>query len=663
MVASTGPVPAEESPKDYDYSHPTLNCDMVMKGGITSGIVYPLAICEIAKTYRFRNVGGTSAGAIAAATAAAAELGRNAGGFARLAALPEWLGTKENLFHLFQPQKRTRRLYAILAASIKTGGGRLENVLKAAVWGFLPLTLAAMLPGLALLILLALSGSGLLLVWGIACALLLTLVGALISLGLQVWCEAKTAIPRNFFGLCSGAPGWKESRKALTPWLADQLDLLAGKAALSSDCPQTEPLTFGDLWGATAPAQGGDRAINLEMMTTNLTQGRGYRLPFDSPVWFFDEGEFAQLFPARVVQWMVEHPPNPPEDLNKRRGWELLCKLLEPRRPLPDAVHLPVIVAARLSLSFPLVISAIPLWSIDWSRRQNDTVWRLWKAWLSNQKDTWESIRDHPEAWHATPSQRPYAGRCWFSDGGITNNFPVHFFDAPIPRWPTFALNLRPFHPDYPETLNECENVWMPKCNQAGTAEWWVPITSLSGFVRSIFDTLQNWETNTQLHVPGYRDRVAHIELADKEGGMNLTMSWCLIKKLSERGRCAGEKLSRRFDTGDGTELTWDNHRWVRYRSTMELLEGVLRAFSRAYQNIPPVGQPYPELIARSRGVPPTSYEWRDQKQETFAADATMAIRDLGLHWDSSERSEPPGPSFTDGAPRPTPEIRIKPRI
>ena len=28
-------------PRTYDYSQPTLTCDVVMKGGITSGVVYP----------------------------------------------------------------------------------------------------------------------------------------------------------------------------------------------------------------------------------------------------------------------------------------------------------------------------------------------------------------------------------------------------------------------------------------------------------------------------------------------------------------------------------------------------------------------------------------------------------------------------------------------
>jgi hypothetical protein len=44
-------------------------CDLVMKGGITSGIVYPNAVLSLAREYRFKSIGGTSAGAIAAAVA------------------------------------------------------------------------------------------------------------------------------------------------------------------------------------------------------------------------------------------------------------------------------------------------------------------------------------------------------------------------------------------------------------------------------------------------------------------------------------------------------------------------------------------------------------------------------------------------------------------
>ena len=51
-------------------------CDIVMKGGITSGVVYPGVIDVLKDSYTFKSIGGTSAGAIAAATLAAAERAR-----------------------------------------------------------------------------------------------------------------------------------------------------------------------------------------------------------------------------------------------------------------------------------------------------------------------------------------------------------------------------------------------------------------------------------------------------------------------------------------------------------------------------------------------------------------------------------------------------------
>src|SRR6478609_2717303 len=74
---------ARERAKELrDASYPlrsdvTQECDLVMKGGITSGVVYPLAACELARTRKFVNIGGSSAGAIAACMVAAAECGRD----------------------------------------------------------------------------------------------------------------------------------------------------------------------------------------------------------------------------------------------------------------------------------------------------------------------------------------------------------------------------------------------------------------------------------------------------------------------------------------------------------------------------------------------------------------------------------------------------------
>jgi hypothetical protein len=39
---------------------PDKECDLVMKGGITSGVIYPAALRSLSDEYRFRNVGGAS---------------------------------------------------------------------------------------------------------------------------------------------------------------------------------------------------------------------------------------------------------------------------------------------------------------------------------------------------------------------------------------------------------------------------------------------------------------------------------------------------------------------------------------------------------------------------------------------------------------------------
>lgn len=82
-------------------------CDLVMKGGVTSGIVYPAIVLKLAKKYRFRSIGGTSAGAIAAAVTAAAEYGRDTGGFTKLKEISDQLSQENFLRNLFQPSEET----------------------------------------------------------------------------------------------------------------------------------------------------------------------------------------------------------------------------------------------------------------------------------------------------------------------------------------------------------------------------------------------------------------------------------------------------------------------------------------------------------------------------------------------------------------------------
>jgi hypothetical protein len=43
--------------------------------------------------------------------------------------------------------------------------------------------------------------------------------------------------------------------------------------------------------------------------------------------------------------------------------------------------------------------------------------------------------------------------------------------------------------------------------------------------------------------MPGYRDRVVHVKLAEDEGGLNLSMPPKIIEALGERGELAGNCL------------------------------------------------------------------------------------------------------------------------
>jgi predicted acylesterase/phospholipase RssA len=127
VPAAQKDVTAAAFPKRDEPARALPYCDLVMKGGITSGVVYPAAVIELAKKFRFRRIGGASAGAIAAAGAAAAELGRNAPdpapsdpdgakpGFMGLHQLRHELTEPGRLLALFEPvpDRRARVLYRL----------------------------------------------------------------------------------------------------------------------------------------------------------------------------------------------------------------------------------------------------------------------------------------------------------------------------------------------------------------------------------------------------------------------------------------------------------------------------------------------------------------------------------------------------------------------
>jgi len=150
--------------------------------------------------------------------------------------------------------------------------------------------------------------------------------------------------PQNFFGISRGFQAARapkaEDETHLTPWIHRLLQQAAGL--------DSRLLTFGDLRG---------QEIDLRVITSNLSFASANELPFgkdDEPV-FFKQSEWETLFPEAVITHLLNSPACAckPNILDAARKLGL--------KPLPDADHLPVIVAVRLSLSFPLLLSAVPL--------------------------------------------------------------------------------------------------------------------------------------------------------------------------------------------------------------------------------------------------------------------------------------------------------------
>jgi predicted acylesterase/phospholipase RssA len=698
-------------------------CDIVMQGGVTSGVVYPGLITKLAEQYDFQNIGGTSAGAIAACLTAAAEYARrrspSSDPFAALNEIAEWLGADQgkdknpppkpdarldnsrkssNLFALFQPQPQMEGLFRFALVFLTTGTFRkikkivpifVIEILLGLAPGLLLGYLALQIPGLSLWQLLVHLFShptprDLL---GLALTILVCIAGLAVTFAAGLILRI-IRIPANRYGFCTGnAEPAGKSAPALVPWLHQQINAIAG-------LPHDHPLTFGDLEDTFVP---GDetvvpgeplkkKGINLRMMTTCLTWQRPFTLPFTSHIFYFSPDEFRRYFPEEIVQWLQDHPPtramsapgaaagyrtpaadddnpelphiNPADSEVPPRTRRLpidttgLC-------PLPDQKDLPIVVAARLSLSFPLLFCTVPLYAVDFSLREAEP----------------------GEATSSSPGTAvPYGGprrpeRVWFTDGGICNNFPLHLFDAPLPLWPTFGIDLTDFRDD---GRNDKFRTHIPISNGGGLTPNWTRITK-GGFkgtfdlAVAIVNSARNWVNSLQAAVPGYRDRIVHVALKKEEGGLNLVMPADLVTTLNQYGAEAGDLLIEHFingtDHGKPTPMTWDNQRWIRYRSTMAQLETFLKTLSFALNNPQPGDRTYYDLLTRGPKDPPSAYRLdpaliADALAETQGADALGALMSKTVPRDNQTTLNSCG-TISDKLcpPRPQPDLVIRPHF
>jgi predicted acylesterase/phospholipase RssA len=592
--------------RDSDFANPTAVCDVIMKGGITSGVVYPLALTELAKQFRFSQVGGTSAGAIAASAAAAAEYGRHTpgGGFARLAKLPAEVG--KILLSLFQPTPSLQPVFEIALAALGNDSTTTKavGVIGAALAGFAFAAAAGALPGL----LIAVAGwwySNLALA---VLGLLLLLIGIIIGVALCLYRAVSKGIPDNDFGLCPGKTQPGNSTPGLSDWLADLIDEIAGR-----DPKKDPPLTFGDLSPAEATAPG--HKITLRMMTTNLTLRRPYSLPFNEKIYAFRLTDFERLFPARITSYLTAHC----EKVDDGEYGDLY--------KFPEPENLPLIVATRMSLSFPVLFCAVPLYARDFT--------------------------------FASEAERAKWRKHLFSDGGLSNNFPIQFFDRMLPNSPTFGITLDEFSekrvPDdisghYPPN-DPHSRVWLPKTKSAGSGVLipGEPLHGLPAFFSRLLDAAMSWQDNLQSTLPGYRDRIVHVGLKSDEGGLNITMPPELVSTLSTYGAQAGVDMRDEFDL--------DEHRWRRFLVAMDRMDHTLDEIGAAYNGQGGI-EPFKTFLERYPYPPdhPVSYKEVAQKHLETLKTRVADLAGLSSRWDAQ-------PEIPDAElPHPKTDLRITPR-
>ena len=570
------------------FGQPEKICDIVLKGGITSGVVYPLALVSLAEKYRFSNIGGTSAGAMAAVAAAAAEYGRHIenAGFDRLARIPGELGP--NLLSMFQPTPALKPLFDIFVAALKakTKTGRIIAITGAAVGGYWLSALLGLLPGgLVALIALAIGGG----TGFVAFGLLLALTGLVAGVVWRMVKAANTDLVGSDFGLCPGVRQPYSSRDGFTDWLARLIDEAAGNETGG-------PLTFGDL---AAPPDGRP-AIQLAMMTTSLMEKRPYTLPMPEDHRFvFEKSEWDRIFPERVMAFLTTQ-----------------CDRFTPPAGeageyyhFPDLARLPLIVGARMSLSFPLLISAVPLWRRDFTLLEE--------------------------------AERNKLRRCLFSDGGLSSNFPIHFFDRLLPNTPTFAISLD----DYDEKRNR-DDVWLPASSGSGSQLPVQPFDGLGGFLMRLLMSAKDWQDNLQSTLPGYRERIAHVVLKPEEGGLNLTMDEATIRKLVNYGERAGETLCDEFDL--------DGHRWRRFLVALARMEETLDEVAKAYEGVPSGPEAFGDFLKRYSGEAASYRQDATRLAEMLKRGAELAAS--GGAWRAK-------PTIREGnIPKPATNLRITPK-
>jgi hypothetical protein len=173
-------------------------------------------------------------------------------------------------------------------------------------------------------------------------------------------------------------------------------------------------------------------------------------------------------------------------------------------------------------------------------------------------------------------------------------------------------------------------------------------------------NAMQNWNDTTQSVLPGYRDRIVTVFLDDDEGGLNLDMPANVLQRLKARGTAAGALLAERFAApsvlapGLGA-MGWENHRWLRFRTTMGALQTYLSSFARGTANPMTPDVTYDALVNATDGIPAHQYPL-PAGAGAAVAKLVDAAAELGRELQNT-------PGVQSDLPQPPPQLVLRPDL
>ncbi len=250
--------------------------------------------------------------------------------------------------------------------------------------------------------------------------------------------------------------------------------------------------------------------------------------------------------------------------------------------------------------------------------------------------------------------------RVYFTDGGLTSNLPIHFFDEALPRWPTFAVNL--FERDSGEPPNPDERTVFfeagqdqPETRPQGLAARPGGRPGLVAFLMQLVWTAKDWRDTNQRTLVGFRERVLHIGLPPGHGSLNLGMSRRHVLDLVRMGARAARCVAADFSlpAAAGQPSRWDQHRWMRLRAALAAAQGWLRPLTEAtaargiHRELG-----YRDLLRHPR---PPGPPFPDDENTLRQAEALLDALD------ATGRAVATGPDLGANLPEATPGLRMGP--